>query len=107
VRGRDVLFVYSESPIWQTYIEDNILPRLGDRAVVLNWSQRARWRLLSPWSAHAFRHWGGQHEFNPMALVFAGYWRVQRVRFYRAFHDFKHGNDSALRQAESDLFAML
>jgi len=37
--GRDILLVYSDSPIWHDYIEERILPHLGERAVVLNWSQ--------------------------------------------------------------------
>ena len=36
--GRRVLFVYSNSPVWQEYIEQNVLPRLPETAVVLNWS---------------------------------------------------------------------
>lgn len=105
VRGRSILFVYSDSPTWRAHIEEQVLPRLGNRALVLNWSQRARWRTECPWGARAVHHWGGQREFNPMALVFSGVWRVETIRFYRAFQDFKHGNDSALRQAESQLFA--
>jgi hypothetical protein len=37
LRGRDILFVYSDSPIWHDYVEQHILPYLGERAVVLNW----------------------------------------------------------------------
>src|SRR6266852_5675120 len=45
LRGRDILFVYSDSPIWHDYVEQHILPYLGERAVVLNWSQRRGWHL--------------------------------------------------------------
>src|ERR1051325_7532600 len=41
--GRRVLFVYSDSPVWQQHIEENILPQLPRRSVVLNWSQRRHW----------------------------------------------------------------
>ena len=68
LRGRDVLFVYSDSPIWHDYIEDVLLPLLGDRAVVLNWSQRKRWRVSI--ARLAFHHFGGSREFNPLAVVF-------------------------------------
>jgi hypothetical protein len=37
--GKRVLFVYSNSPVWQSYIEDDILPRLPQGSVVLNWSE--------------------------------------------------------------------
>ena len=40
-RGRDCLVVYSNSPIWQTRFEQNILPHLRARAAILNWSDRS------------------------------------------------------------------
>lgn len=40
LRGRFVLFVYSDSPIWREYIESEILPRLRDRALNLYYSAR-------------------------------------------------------------------
>ena len=38
-----LLFVWSESPAWKDRIQTGLLPKLGHRAVVLNWSQRAQW----------------------------------------------------------------
>ena len=105
--GRFVLFVYSESPNWQSYVEEHVLPRLVGRAAVLNWSQRKQWPRLSPWEAQIFHHFAGPREFNPLALVFVGRWRVVRIPFYRAFLDLKHGRESTLRQAEAELFAYL
>ena len=57
LNGRYVLFVYSDSPIWHDYVEEHILPRLGESAIVLNWSQRKRWRLTM--DVLAFRYFGG------------------------------------------------
>ena len=105
--GRRVLFVYSESPTWQSYIEVNILPRIRERAVVLNWSQRRQWSSTSPWEARFFRRFAGDREFNPLALVFCRRGRVKAVRFHQAFLDFKHGKESALRQAEAELFTLV
>lgn len=105
--GRRVLFVYSDSPNWQTYIEGHILPILGDRAVVLNWSQRRLWPSTSPWEARFFHHFAGDREFNPLALVFRPGGHIRPVRFYRPFLDFKHGKDSALKEAEAQLIALL
>ena len=44
-QGRDLLLVYSNSPNWKRYVEETWLPRWGNRAVVLNWSERQTWRL--------------------------------------------------------------
>ena len=106
-QGRHVLFVYSESPNWQEYVEANILPRVRESAVVLNWSERRLWSSVSPWEARFFRRFVGEYEFNPSAVVFCSGGRIRVVRFHQAFLDFKHGRDSALRAAEAELFALV
>ena len=106
-QGRPVLFVYSESPNWQAYIEANVLPRIRERAVVLNWSEREQWSATAPWEARFFRRFAGDRDFNPLALVFSRSGRVKAVRFHQAFLDFKHCKESALRAAESELFTLL
>lgn len=103
--GRDILFVYSDSPVWHEYIEQNILTRLGRRAVVLNWSERRNW----PFSLGraAFRHFGGRLEFNPLAVVFQPFRPTRVFRFWRPFMDLKHGHPEALREMESSFFALI
>src|SRR5687767_14406343 len=64
-RGRNVLVVYSNSPIWQTWFEQRALPALGSRAVVLNWSDRRQWGSSSL-AVLLFRVLGGTENFNPM-----------------------------------------
>ena len=98
------MLVTSNSPNWQAYVEANILPRLGDRAVVLNWSERQRWPSVAPWEGRFFRRFAGDREFNPAALVHRPDGKIEVIRFHRAFLDFKHGDDAALRAAESALF---
>lgn len=104
-RGRDVLFVYSDSPVWQDYIENNMLPHLRRRAVVLNWSQRRRWRLSL--AVLAFSHFGGGQEFNPLAVVFRPFRFSRTFRFYRPFREFKHGKPEALLTVQRDFFDAL
>ena len=76
VDGKHILFVYSESPNWQKYIEENILPKIDGKAVFLNWSKRAEWKESEPLEAKILSHWGGQKEFNPMAVVFLSGFRT-------------------------------
>jgi hypothetical protein len=105
VRGRYVLFVYSDSPIWHDYVEEHMLPRLGERAVVLNWSQRSRWR--NTLAVFVFRYFGGYRAFNPMAVVFRPYRLAQRFRFYEPFREFKHGNTDAVATMERKLYELV
>jgi hypothetical protein len=103
-RGKDILFVYSNSPIWQDYIEEQILPKIESRSVVLNWSHRREW--LRQWSLASlvFRNFGGQREFNPLAIYFPLFAPHRSFRFWRAFRNWKHGNPEKLNQMEEDLF---
>jgi hypothetical protein len=103
-RGKRVLLVYSRSPVWQTYIETSWLPRIREQSVILNWSDRATWRRTKPLAARVFNHWAPATDFNPMAIVFLRFPRTQRIGFYYAFRDWKHGNETALRAAEAELF---
>jgi len=103
--GHYVLFVYSDSPVWHDYIEEHIVPRLGERAVVLNWSQRSRWKRTL--AVMAFRYFGGLRKFNPMAVVFRPFRLARRFRFYEPFREFKHGKTEAVTKMEGDLFELV
>ncbi len=104
--GKRVLFVYSNSPLWQSYIEETILPRLPRGSVVLNWSERRRWRWWSL-SAAVFHFFGGSREFNPLAVVVRPFRWGRAFRFWRAFRDAKHGNRDALQRVETEFFTYL
>jgi hypothetical protein len=98
-RGRYALVVYSNSPTWQAYFDQRVLPEVGSRAVVMNWSERRRWRLSLP--VVLFHVFGGHREYNPLAIVFVRWRWPLRFRFYRAFRSFKRGKPAevdALRQ---------
>ena len=104
---KHILFVYSESPNWMEYIDENIVPRIKTKAVFLNWSKRSEWRKRKPLEAKVLLHWGGDAEFNPMAIIFEPGWRVKTVRFHQAFRDYKHGKTKLLKEKEEELYSNL
>jgi hypothetical protein len=106
-RGKRLLLVYSNSPNWQGYVEENWLPQLESIAVVLNWSERRTWAERHPFEADIFRTWGGDQEFNPLAIIIPSDGSVRVIRFWQAFLDYKHGKDRTLRAAEAELGAAL
>jgi hypothetical protein len=106
-QGKRLLLVYSKSPNWQAYIEENWLPQLESVAVVLNWSERSIWSERHPFEAHIFRTWAGDREFNPLAIIIPPDGPVRVIRFWQAFRDYKHGKDRTLRAAEAELEAAL
>ena len=96
-KHKNILFVYSDSPNWKEYIESNILPKIKDQTIVLNWSDRSKpiWRekplevkLFIHWSqAHPYKNWRkwDGREYNPIAIVFDPWWNVKVLRFWNAF----------------------
>jgi len=131
-QGKRGILVYSNSPHWKVYIEEKWLPAVSDYVVVMNWSEKTKWPDNRPFEAQLFRAFAGDREFNPIAIVFpqpratltqmlADAWRrrdwvailfpgspdVKVIRFWKAFRDFKHGRERALRASEQELFATL
>jgi hypothetical protein len=105
-RGKNVLVIYSDSPIWRDYMKQEIMPLVGDRSLVLNWSERRHWHW---WflSVHAFRSYGHSREFNPMVLLFRPAGRTKVFRFWQAFQDQQHGYPEPLIRLRQELSVAL
>jgi hypothetical protein len=100
-RKQYVLLVYSDSPIWKDYVEREIIPHIKNKAIILNWSERKSWKISL--SRLAFRYFGGDRNFNPIALVFRPFQLVETYRFYQAFKKFKHGNVTEVEEIKDKL----
>ena len=105
-QGKDVLFVYSDSPIWREYMTSHLLPLVRERAVVLNWSERNKW---SRWSLKVslFRAFGGSREFNPMVVKFQLFRKAKILRYWSAFQDWKRGYTEPVERLNHQLSSML
>jgi hypothetical protein len=104
-RGRYALVVFSNSPIWQEYFETRVLPAIGDRGMVLNWSDRRRWKHSLP--VALFRFFGGTRNFNPLAIVFVPFRWPRRFCFYPAFHAFKRGRPEEVERIRHEFLQVL
>ena len=105
-KGKDILFVSSDSPIWQEYMANQILPQIEERAIVLNWSERNRWSPFS-FRAHVFRSFGGGREFNPLIVWFRPFRQARMYRFWPAFRDWKRGYKEPVERLSQELFSGL
>jgi hypothetical protein len=105
-KGKDTLLVYSQSPIWHDYMTTQILPLVRDRAVVLDWSERKKWRKYSL-PVIAFRVQGGYRNFNPLVIHFRPFRPAQQFRFWAAFKDWKHGDKNAVERLRQQLTSVL
>jgi len=104
--GKNILFVYSDSTNWKLYIETNILPRIQDKAIILNWSERSQWDNSS-WEVRTFLHWGGYRDFNPVAIVYCNFFKIRVISFHKAFLDYKHEKIETLQKVESKFFQLI
>jgi len=95
-RGKSILIVSSESPVWKDYMADRVVDVLRDRSVVLNWSGRSTWPRWPTLEILVFWYFGWGREFNPLAIVFRPL-RIARVfRFWKPFRDYKHGKPESV-----------
>jgi len=106
-RGKRLFLVYSESPNWHQYITEHWMPRLIPYVVCVNWSRRNEWKRRPPLEVKILRYWGGEYDFNPMAVYFPKRGQVEVIRFRKAFKEFKRGKEQALRKAEHRLFEIV
>lgn len=105
-RGKDVLFVSSDSTIWKEYMEQEVLPIVGSRAQRLNWSERKRWKKYSL-GVQSFRSYCGDRQFNPMVIVFRPFRPARQFRYFEAFRDFKHGRPEGVHSITRDLARLM
>ena len=105
-RGKDVLYVSSDSPIWKEYMEAEVFPLVAERAVVLSWSARSKWPTWSI-AVRVFRTFGRGRDFNPMVVLFRPFRRATVFRFLPAFYERKQGNSASVEQLRRDLMQAL
>ena len=101
-KGKDVLYVSSDSPVWKEYMETEVFPLVAERAMVLSWSARSKWPKWS-FAARVFHTFGRGRDFNPMVVLFRPFRRAKIFRFLPAFEKRKHGNSASVEQLRRDL----
>ena len=101
-KGKDVLYVSSDSPVWKEYMETEVFPLVAERAMVLSWSARSKWPKWS-FGVRVFHTFGRGRDFNPMVVLFRPFRRAKIFRFLPAFEERKHGNSASVEQLRRDL----
>ena len=105
-KGKDVLYVSSDSPIWKEYMEAEVFPLVAERAIVLSWSARSKWPKWS-FAVRVFHTFGRGHDFNPMVVLFRPFRRARIFRFLTAFQERKHGNSASVEHLRRELVQAL
>lgn len=105
-RGKDVLYISSDGPIWRGDMETEVFPLVAKRAIVLNWSACSKWPKWS-FAVRVFRAFGRGGDFNPMVVLFCPFQRARVFRFLPAFREQKHGNAAPIEQLRCELMQAL
>ena len=104
-RDRRALIVYSDSPHWREYFEQELLPRVRANVVVLNWSKRKEWNFsLAVW---LFKFYGGSEEFNPLVILVRPFGRIRVIRLWEAFRNARHGRSDELDRLKTTVLTEL
>ncbi len=103
-KGKEILFVYSDSSTWKNYIETNILPRIEAHSIILNWSKRREWGSRMQFETKLFNRWAGPGDFVPVAILFSLTGKVRTFRLWQASGNPKHGKEKVSKEAEQALF---
>ena len=85
--------VYSDSPHWKRFIEEEVLPSIQDRAVVLNWSERRRWSERLPLESLLLSKFGGDKEFNPIGIHFRLFRSHRVYRFLKPIRKWRKAGE--------------
>jgi hypothetical protein len=104
--GQWILLSYTQSAVWAPYLENEVIPRLGDACVAIDRS-RPDWKARHPAEARAIAHWGGYYEHNPLVVLFPRWRPARRIRLYHAFRDSKHGKPGALQVQLDRLYGLV
>jgi len=80
-----MLTVYSNSPHWQDYFEKGLLPLVGRKTKVLNWSDHLTWPIT--FKTIVFSLYGGEKEYNPIVILFPPFRWPTTLRFYQPFRN--------------------
>lgn len=105
--GKNFLIVYSNSPKWESYFQNEIIPLFNNNAVIVNISTdhniaKTHIELV------AHKEWAGYENHTPIVLYIPKFGIVKKVRFYSAFIEAKKTNiDSPIINKTEELKEML
>lgn len=109
-KGKYLLVVHSESPVWSPYLKGHLIPETSAHAVLLNWSERKSWSRAQL-STQVFDAIVGSREHTPSVVLFDPWWKPKVYRFWKPFKAYKRGDTKLVQnladQLNNDLDALV
>lgn len=116
-QNKFILFIYSDNQDWKNYAEQNIIPKIKEHSIILNWSERNNWINSNTLEAKIFKnfHWGrewiwrqniraGGQNYNHQAIIFKPWNKPKIINFWKPFKDHQFGNETNLKNTETELY---
>jgi len=105
-QGKRALVVYSNRPLWKADFEENILPRIYKKSIVLNYSHRKMWKKYDL-SFFCFKMFGRKNLRCPVVHVFRPFRWVKTFRLLKAYRNVKRADALLLENSKSEIFRLL
>lgn len=85
-KGKYAFFLYSSSKKWQSYFEQEFIPKIQSKTIIWNWSTR----FQSGWNnnlleAKVLKLFGPIGYFYPIAIIFLPSGEVKTFQFYTPY----------------------
>ena len=107
-KGKNVLFVYSNRKIWKDYFETNLIPKIQNKSIIINWSNRHQngWdkNSLEAKALNAFRP---SYNFYPLVIVFDTQKAVKVFPLYDSFLKKIKSNSKEYQDIESQILKLI
>jgi hypothetical protein len=94
--GKVGLLVYSQSPLWTSAIERELLPHIASACIVVNRTIEPRWKEIFRLECRAQKHWAGSLTHNPVVLLIPPRGKVLSFQLFNAFQEHKRGDGTQL-----------
>lgn len=106
--GKHSFFLYSNSKKWRKYFEQNLIPKIQNKAIICNWSTRHErgWKN-NPLEARVLRFFCPNGYSCPVAIVFLPSGAIKTFEFYTPYIKMLKSQNQDYKNLEKEFLDLL